>query len=68
MLPHVNGFELLERIKNNEALKSMKIIVFSNLGSDEDIARATQLGAHDYMVKSSFTLDELVTKITEHLK
>ncbi len=68
MLPHVSGFEVMEKIKEHTELSTMKIIIFSNLGSDEDITRATNLGAHDYMVKSSFTLDELVKKIQEHLK
>ncbi len=68
MLPRIDGFHILENIKTNTNFSGMKIVVFSNLGSDEDIARATSLGAHDYLVKSSFTLDELVVKIKEHLK
>ncbi len=68
MLPKVDGFKILEHIKSGSDYVGMKIIVFSNLGSDEDIARATSLGAQDYLVKSSFTLDELVIKIKEHLK
>jgi two-component system response regulator VicR len=68
MLPHVDGFNVLEHIQQDPTLNTgMKIIIFSNLGTDEDIARATKLGAHDYMVKSSFTLDELVIKIRQHI-
>ena len=68
MLPHIDGFEILKQIKSDTKFAGMRIVVFSNLGSDEDISKATKLGANDYMVKSSFTLDELVAKIDEHLK
>lgn len=65
MLPGVSGFEVLSSIKSNQALTDTKVIVFSNLGADEDIIKAKELGAEEYMVKSNFTLDELVAKIQE---
>ncbi len=65
MLPGVSGFEVLSSIKSNQALADTKVIVFSNLGADEDIIKAKELGADEYMVKSNFTLDELVAKIQE---
>jgi len=67
MLPGVSGFEVLRSIKNNSALADTKVIVFSNLGADEDITKAKEIGADEYMVKSNFTLDELVAKIQDML-
>lgn len=63
MLPVMSGFEVLESIKKNDATKDLKIIVFSNLGDEADIKKCLDLGAHDYLVKANFTLDELVEKI-----
>lgn len=63
LLPGSDGFEVLERMKKDEALKNIPVIVFSNLSEEKDIARAKDLGAISYMVKSQFTLDELDQEI-----
>lgn len=63
MLPDVDGFSLLKKIRENVALRTTPVIVFSNLSEDKDITKAKELGANDYMVKSNFTLDELADKI-----
>ena len=67
MLPGVDGFGIMEKLQEEGTLVQQKIIIFSNLGSDEDIRRAQQYNVEDYLVKSSFTLDELVEKIKESL-
>lgn len=64
MLPGIDGFGVLEALRANDATKNLKVIIFSNLGDAEDIKRGQALGVADYLVKASFTLDELVEKIT----
>lgn len=68
MLPIVSGFDVLKGLKADETMKSMKVIVFSNLGEESDIKTCLDLGANDYLVKANFTLDELVEKIKGLLK
>lgn len=68
MLPIMNGFEILAAMKADGLLEKTKVIVFSNLGSDEDIAKTKDFAIAAYIVKSSFTLDELVQKIESVLK
>ena len=68
ILPDVDGFEILKKIQESPRQKPIPVIVFSNLSSDEDIAKAKKLGATDFMVKSNFTLDELVARIRTLLK
>ena len=63
MLPIMSGFELLTALKADDATKNIKVIMFSNLGEESDIKKCLDLGANDYLVKASFTLDELVDKI-----
>ncbi len=63
LLPSMDGFETLTRIRQNEALKNTPVVIFSNLAEEKDMARAKALGANEYMVKSNFTLDELAAKI-----
>lgn len=63
ILPGIDGFEILSRIKKDNALAAVPVIILSNLGQKEDIERAMSLGAIDFMVKANFTLDEIVSKV-----
>lgn len=63
MVPGVDGFGILEKIRSSEKVKTVPTIIFSNLGEEKDITHAKELGATDFMVKSNFTLDELAEKI-----
>lgn len=65
LLPDVDGFMILEKIRQNKILQAIPVIVFSNLSEEKDVSRATQLGASEFMVKSNFTLDEIAKKIKE---
>lgn len=68
LLPEFDGFNILEKIRANKETKTLPVIVFSNLSEDKDIKKAKDLGATDFMVKSNFTLDELLEKIKTILK
>jgi len=63
ILPGVDGFEILRRIKEDPKLIDVPVVMLSNLGQKEDLERAMNLGAKDFMVKANFTLDEIVTKV-----
>ncbi|MFH1608764.1 MAG: response regulator [Patescibacteria group bacterium] len=65
LLPDVDGFMILEKIRQNKDFLKIPVIVFSNLSEDKDIKRATKLGISQFMVKSNFTLDELSKKVKE---
>lgn len=64
MLPTMDGFAVLESIrKRTDSLKSVPIIVVSNLGQDKDKERAKALGATEYLVKAEVSIEEIVSKI-----
>ncbi len=63
LLPGLDGFEVLKRIRAHTKTKSVPVIIFSNLGQKEDIEKAKQLGANDFLIKANFTLDDVVAKI-----
>ncbi len=67
ILPGEDGFSILEKIKKDNNLTDIPVIILSNLGQKEDIDRAMALGAMDFMVKANFTLDEIIDKITKAL-
>lgn len=68
ILPHRNGFELLKDIKSDETLQKIPVIILSVLGQESDIQRGLSLGALDYIVKSSTSIDEVVGKILRHCR
>ncbi|MBP6904660.1 MAG: response regulator transcription factor [Candidatus Pacebacteria bacterium] len=63
MLPDVDGFELLTRFKADDATKGIPVIVFSNLSDDAEMKRVLDAGAAEFMVKSNFTLSDVIEKI-----
>lgn len=67
VMPKKDGFEVLKSLAADEKLKTIPVLVFSTLGQEEDVARAKQLGARDYVNKSFFDFDTLHNKINEIL-
>ena len=59
-MPVLNGFETLNRIKNEGI--STRVIILTNYETDEDIYRAIQAGADGYLLKNA-TLREMVEAI-----
>lgn len=68
ILPGINGFDVLKKIKENQKTSSIPVIVLSNLGQKEDVERALSLGAKDYLIKANFTLEEIFEKIKKYLE
>lgn len=67
IMPVIDGFETIRLIKSDEKLKGIKVVAISNLGQPEDIQRAINLGATDYIVKQSSTFEEIVEKVNQLL-
>lgn len=68
ILPGIDGFEVLTRVKDVPELSKIPVMIISNLGQGEDIERAKKLGVIDYVVKAHFTLNEIVEKVRSILK
>ncbi|PPE68459.1 chemotaxis response regulator CheY [Caldimonas thermodepolymerans] len=66
-MPNMNGFELLEQIKQDESLKHLPVLMVTAEARKEDIVRAAQGGAAGYIVKpfTKATLEEKVLKILQ---
>lgn len=67
VLPTLDGFEVLARIKADSKLAAIPVVILSNLGQKSEIERGMELGAVDYLVKANFTPSEIVKKITKIL-
>ena len=67
IMPIKNGFETLEEIKANKNIKDIPVIILSNLGQDTDIKKGRDLGAVDYLIKSDYSMSEIIKKINKCL-
>jgi len=67
VLPEIDGWEILKRIKNEKArnknLKDLKIVILSNLGQKEEVEKGLKLGATKYLIKAHFTPSQIVEEI-----
>ena len=68
VLPHIDGWEILRKIKNNEKLKDIKIIILSNLGQKHEVEKGLKLGATKYLIKAHYTPTQIVEEIKNILK
>ena len=62
MMPKLTGFDVLMRLREHPAQSRPRTIVVSARGRDEDVARAFELGADDYVTKP-FNPEELMARI-----
>lgn len=67
IMPEMDGFEVLEKLKVNEETKDIPVIVLSNSGREEEIEKGRKLGAVDYLIKAQLSLEEMVEKVKKYL-
>lgn len=68
ILPSIDGFEVLSKIKEDISVVQIPVIVLSNLGQKEDVDKGLKLGAVDYLIKAHFTPGEIVEKVKKIIK
>jgi len=71
VLPQIDGWEILGKIKNaphQYGGARLKIVILSNLGQKEEVEKGLKLGATKYLIKAHHTPSEVVEEIKEVLK
>jgi two-component system alkaline phosphatase synthesis response regulator PhoP len=67
LMPELDGFEVLNIVKSDDATKDIPVLIMSNLGQEDHVQKGMQLGAIGYIVKSQYTPSKVVEKIKEVL-
>lgn len=69
-MPEISGFELIPTLRKNAQLKNIPLIIISGKNQSQDINKAIQLGANDYIIKpiDPLVIQEKVLKIDENTK
>jgi len=68
ILPGIDGFEVLLKMKEDVSVSQIPVIILSNLGQKDDVERGLNLGAVDYLIKAHFTPGEIIDKVKAALK
>tara|TARA_Y100000310_G_scaffold344760_1_gene459305 strand:+ start:444 stop:809 length:366 start_codon:yes stop_codon:yes gene_type:complete len=68
VLPNVNGWEFLRMAQRDVKLKSLKVIILSNLGQKAEVEKGLDLGAIKYLIKAHYTPSEVIEEVRKILK
>ena len=64
----MSGLDFLERAKIASDTKSIPILILSNMNSENEYESSIKLGASDYLVKSTHSIDQVITKINDIIR
>jgi len=67
ILPKMDGFKCLEKLKEDPIIKRIPVIILSNLGQDSDLKRGLEMGAEDYLIKTDYTVKQVGEKVKKIL-
>ncbi len=68
ILPKQTGFDVMNRLKNDPPQLPNKVVLFlTNLGNDDEITQAKQLG-NGYLIKSNITPEDFLNQVKKHLQ
>ena len=67
MMPVIDGYEVLRRIRENEATARISVLMLTARKQEQDIVGALELGANDYLVKP-FIPEELMARLSRLLE
>jgi len=68
LMPGMDGYEVIRKLKEDNQTKEITILVLSNLGQREEVNQGLKLGADDYIIKTDLTPSELVNKVERMFK
>ena len=63
LLPGMNGFDVLQKIKADGGLKKVPVLILSNLSKPSDIERAKLLGVDRFLIKATASLEQIVQEV-----
>ncbi len=67
LLPGVDGFTVLKKLKKEDNIKGIPVIMLTNLGQNDDVRKGFELGAVGYLIKAHYMPSEVVEKVKDAL-
>lgn len=66
MMPVMNGYQVLKKMKEDDDIKNIPVIMLTAKGQERDVVTGIEMGAEDYIVKP-FRPAELIARIKKIL-
>lgn len=66
MMPGIDGYEVIRRLKSNPETANIRIIILTALTSGEDVSKGFNMGANDYIMKP-IIMERLLTSVVTQL-
>jgi DNA-binding response OmpR family regulator len=60
MLPGESGYDILNKLRAEERTMTLPVVMLTNLGQMNEINKAMDAGATDYIVKANIDLEKIV--------
>ena len=67
ILPGITGWEVLEKIRQDDDLRDIKVIVLSNIDEEKETNKGSKLGVAKHLVKAHHTPSEIVKEVRDLL-
>jgi CheY-like chemotaxis protein len=67
MMPKLNGLELLKKLKEDERTRHIMVVLLTNLGIQEKLDEALQMGAAACIIKSNHSPEEIIKMVEDLL-
>jgi len=68
VLPHMDGWDILQRLNTMDEMKDVPIVMLSNLGQKEEVEKGLRLGAAKYLIKAHYTPSEIVKEVIKFVE
>lgn len=68
MMPKMDGFEVLGKLKEDPETKDIPVVVLTNLAGTQDAKKAMEMGASKYIIKSEQDPKEVAILVKEILE
>ena len=67
LMPKMDGFEVLKKIKKDPVLSQIKVIILTNVNQKDEAEKGSTFGVDDYVIKANFTPSVVMNKIKQVL-
>lgn len=67
ILPRMDGITMLKKLREDAWGKGVRVILLTNVDTTKEVATAIEQGAYEYLVKSDWKIDDVVTMIKKEL-
>lgn len=67
MMPGIDGFEVLRRVRENPETADIRIVILSALNSNEDVVKGYNMGADEFIMKP-IIMEKLLTCVVTQMQ